>query len=148
MSDANPAQPAAEAPLGGWSAGESTWTPINVEKASPGAAGAGSDPDPAGGDAGTSQSGGRLRPSSLRGESSGDAQRRRLAPPSFPKNPFAHSQEAEVPDAGSSSAPEPTGPAQVQKLMTKVNERPEVGVGLAFAGGLLIATILKRLARR
>jgi hypothetical protein len=28
-----------------------------------------------------------------------------------------------------------------------VNERPEVGLGVAFVGGLIIASILKRLAR-
>lgn len=37
----------------------------------------------------------------------------------------------------------PTG--QLKKL---VRERPEVGLGLAFAGGLVLATILKRLGRR
>jgi hypothetical protein len=34
---------------------------------------------------------------------------------------------------------------QVQALVKK---RPEVGLGIAFAGGLVIATILKRLGRR
>ncbi|HUY58072.1 MAG TPA: hypothetical protein VMV16_00035 [Solirubrobacteraceae bacterium] len=45
---------------------------------------------------------------------------------------------APVPDAG---------PSPSQKLVTLVSERPEVGLGIAFAAGLVIATILKRLAR-
>jgi hypothetical protein len=36
----------------------------------------------------------------------------------------------------------------VDKLRTLTKQRPEVGLGLAFAGGLVIATILKRLGRR
>jgi len=36
----------------------------------------------------------------------------------------------------------------VDKLRALTKQRPEIGVGLAFAGGLAIATILKRLARR
>ena len=35
----------------------------------------------------------------------------------------------------------------VGKLQTLVRERPEAGLGLAFVGGLVIATILRRLAR-
>ena len=37
---------------------------------------------------------------------------------------------------------------QVDKLRMLTKRRPEVGLGLAFAGGLVIATILKRLGRR
>jgi hypothetical protein len=36
----------------------------------------------------------------------------------------------------------------VDKLRTLTKQRPEVGLGLAFAGGLVIATIVKRLGRR
>jgi hypothetical protein len=36
----------------------------------------------------------------------------------------------------------------VDKLRTLTTRRPEVGLGLAFAGGLVIATIIKRLGRR
>jgi hypothetical protein len=36
----------------------------------------------------------------------------------------------------------------VDKIRTLARQRPELGVGLAFAGGLVIATILKRLGRR
>jgi hypothetical protein len=38
-------------------------------------------------------------------------------------------------------------PSPGQKLVTLVSERPEVGLGIAFAAGLVIATILKRIAR-
>jgi hypothetical protein len=41
--------------------------------------------------------------------------------------------------AGVSSVPE--------RAATLANERPEVAVGAAFGGGLLLALILKRLAR-
>jgi hypothetical protein len=34
------------------------------------------------------------------------------------------------------------------QLQALVKKRPELGLGLAFAGGLVIATILKRLGRR
>jgi hypothetical protein len=42
----------------------------------------------------------------------------------------------------------PTAGLSGQRLKTLTRQRPEVGVGLAFAGGLVIATILKRLGRR
>jgi hypothetical protein len=52
-------------------------------------------------------------------------------------------------------APEPSadgaGPSlpasPVEKAVALVNERPEVGIAWAFAGGMLLATILRRLAR-
>jgi hypothetical protein len=37
---------------------------------------------------------------------------------------------------------------QLDRLRTLTRQRPELGLGLAFAGGLVIATILKRLGRR
>jgi hypothetical protein len=37
---------------------------------------------------------------------------------------------------------------QVDRLRTLTRQRPELGLGVAFAGGLVIATILKRLGRR
>ncbi len=40
--------------------------------------------------------------------------------------------------------PGDTGPAA--QLSARVNERPELAVGGAFAGGLLVGLILKRLA--
>jgi hypothetical protein len=42
----------------------------------------------------------------------------------------------------------PTDKLPLDKLRTLTKQRPEVGLGLAFAGGLLIATMLKRLGRR
>jgi hypothetical protein len=42
----------------------------------------------------------------------------------------------------------PTDKLPLDQLRTLTRQRPEVGLGLAFAGGLLIATILKRLGRR
>jgi hypothetical protein len=42
----------------------------------------------------------------------------------------------------------PTDKLPVDKLRTLTKQRPEVGLGLAFAGGLVLATILKRLGRR
>lgn len=41
--------------------------------------------------------------------------------------------------------PGDTGPAA--QLSARVNERPELAVGGAFAGGLLFGLLLKRLAR-
>ncbi len=43
-------------------------------------------------------------------------------------------------------APDP-GPSPLEQLSKLVSERPEVGLGIAFVGGVVIATILKRLAR-
>jgi len=42
----------------------------------------------------------------------------------------------------------PTDGLRVDRLRTLTRQRPELGLGLAFAGGLVIATILKRLGRR
>ncbi len=42
----------------------------------------------------------------------------------------------------------PTDRLPLDQLRTLTKQRPEVGLGLAFAGGLAIATILKRLGRR
>jgi hypothetical protein len=123
-------------------------------------------------DAGPVNEAARLRrPSSLRagappGESadaSGDAAsgevqrpkltppplRRKLTPPPFLRHDFkpqtqTRSTDPITPDAGS---PDEAGPSPSQKLVTLVSERPEVGLGIAFAAGLVIATILKRLAR-
>jgi hypothetical protein len=44
--------------------------------------------------------------------------------------------------------PQPVAaPGPAQQLAARVDERPEVAVGGAFVGGLVIALILKRLAR-
>lgn len=46
------------------------------------------------------------------------------------------------------SASEPGGAASVpQRALALANDRPETAVGAAFAGGLVLAMILKRLAR-
>ena len=48
----------------------------------------------------------------------------------------------------SNQAPSPAGAASVQERAVQVaNERPEIAAGAAFGGGLLLALILKRLAR-
>jgi hypothetical protein len=52
-----------------------------------------------------------------------------------------------TPQAAGSTPAAKSGPSAIEKFVSLVNERPEVGVGLAFAGGLVLATILKRLAR-
>ena len=53
--------------------------------------------------------------------------------------------------ATSSSAdgqPQPvSAPGPAHQLAARVDERPEVAVGGAFVGGLVLALILKRLAR-
>jgi hypothetical protein len=73
----------------------------------------------------------------------------KLTPPSFLRRdsrPEAqpHSTDPVAADAG---PPQKAEPSPSQKLVTLVSERPEVGLGIAFAAGLVIATILKRLAR-
>jgi hypothetical protein len=44
------------------------------------------------------------------------------------------------------TGPQP-GPSAVDKLTVLVDQRPEIGVGGAFAGGIVFALILKRLGR-
>jgi hypothetical protein len=73
----------------------------------------------------------------------------KLRPPSFLRRDSkpavqAHSTDPVPADAG---PPQEAGPSPSQKLVTLVSERPEVGLGIAFAAGLVIASILKRLAR-
>jgi hypothetical protein len=48
----------------------------------------------------------------------------------------------------SNQSPTPAGGSSVPERAAQLaNERPEVAVGAAFGGGLLLALILKRLAR-
>jgi len=58
---------------------------------------------------------------------------------------------AAAPATGSSAERIQNGREQLEKRAEKflelVNERPEVGLGAAFVGGLILASILKRLAR-
>ena len=50
-------------------------------------------------------------------------------------------------DGQSSYPPAPTAAVSPQERLAAIaNERPEAAVGAAFAGGLLLALILKRLA--
>ena len=54
------------------------------------------------------------------------------------------------PGVAGPSAPISTGsggPTPQERAAALVDERPEVAVGAAFGGGLLLAMILKRLAR-
>jgi hypothetical protein len=44
------------------------------------------------------------------------------------------------------AGPQP-GPSPIDRVTALVTERPEVGVGGAFAGGIVFALILKRLGR-
>jgi hypothetical protein len=41
----------------------------------------------------------------------------------------------------------PPGPSATDKVAALIDERPELGAGGAFAGGILFALILKRLGR-
>ena len=51
-------------------------------------------------------------------------------------------------DTDSNQTPTAAGGASAQERAVQVaNERPEIAAGAAFGGGLLLALILKRLAR-
>jgi len=87
------------------------------------------------------------RPSSLRAaldERLSNVPRRPLSPPPF--TPHARATAAAAAETGKPEAP--AGPALPEQLLALVNQRPEVGLGIAFVGGLLLATIIKRLGRR
>jgi hypothetical protein len=151
-------EPTNEQSLGAWAepAGEPAWTEIELDAESAGQSGAGANKGPASqasGDTAPATEGGRLRrPSSLRSslEVSGSVPRRRLTPPPFPKPGPASVSDPSAPEprpAASNAPAAKAGPSSIEKFVSLVNERPEVGIGLAFAGGLVLATILKRLAR-
>ena len=103
----------------------------------------------------------RRRPSSLRRErtSSGEAAFRGTGAPEFPHAEREPTQQwRPVEPLGSASGPatppyEPVmtgpdpGPSALEQLTKLINERPELGVGLAFVGGVILASILNRLAR-
>ncbi len=134
--------------LGGWpgSTARADWEQVS--------SGAGSaEPAPSEG-----ASASRRRPLSLRsgggsgGNSdggSGEAPRRRLTPPPFPKprGRAGHDAPAVAPD-GEVSSPKLARPAPIEKFVAVTRERPEAGLAVAFVGGVLIATLLKRFARR
>jgi hypothetical protein len=50
-------------------------------------------------------------------------------------------------DGASAQPPNVGGATMQERAIALANERPEVAAGAAFAGGLLLALILKRLAR-
>ncbi len=97
----------------------------------------------------TRTSGGRRRrPSSLRDEEHvTNLPRRPVAPPTF--QPAASPRAAAHPAGDSAPAPTGAPPGSLpEKVFALTRERPEVGLGLAFFGGLVLATIIKRLGRR
>ena len=49
--------------------------------------------------------------------------------------------------AGGPSAQAPTAAGLQERAVSLADQRPEVAVGTAFAGGVLLAMILKRLGR-
>jgi hypothetical protein len=56
--------------------------------------------------------------------------------------------ETSTPQPPADDSPTAAGaPSAPQRAAAIVDERPEVAVGAAFAGGLLFALILKRVAR-
>ncbi len=57
-----------------------------------------------------------------------------------------HNWAAEGPHPGPSWTPPPEAPPSVSHVQALLR-RPEFVIGAAFAGGLVLATILKRLAR-
>ncbi len=87
------------------------------------------------------------RPLSLgSGGASGEVPRRRLTPPPFPRR-AGHDAPAVATD-GEAKPAKAARPAPIEKFVTVTRQRPEVGVAVAFVGGVLIATLLKRFARR
>ncbi len=133
-----------EQQLGTWGepTSEPEWTAIEVEveSAGPGSA----EPGPSS----QAPEGRSRRPSSLRAQigESVNVPRRKLSPPVFPPT-VAGATQTTAGSAGAEPERAPAGPSQVDKFVALVNERPEVGLGVAFFGGLIIASILKRLAR-
>ncbi len=101
------------------------------------------------------------RPSSLRREreSSGEAAFRGASAPQFPyaeREPTQQWRPVEPLSSASGPATPPyepvmpgpdPGPSALEQLTKLINERPELGVGLAFVGGVILASILNRLAR-
>ncbi|MDE3131991.1 MAG: hypothetical protein KGL16_12645 [Acidobacteriota bacterium] len=105
------------------------------------------------------------RPSSLRlpTDLTGRLPHRKVTPSSFPSSPAFPGSPVQTPvseaaESGRSgqvprfvsslSARLPTDRLPVDRARTLLKQRPEVGLGIAFAGGLVIATIIKRLGRR
>jgi hypothetical protein len=126
--------------------------PSSLRSAAGAAAGAGAASDSASGPASASAS------ASASGADGafGTGLRSKLTAASFPRGKLTAASfprrgpktEVEPVSTTDPAAPVPdAGPSPSQKLVTLVSQRPEVGLGIAFAAGLVIATILKRLAR-
>jgi hypothetical protein len=69
-----------------------------------------------------------------------------VAPPPDPVEPIGPAATTIPSSSGASSNPV-AGLLEHPKVVETVEQRPEALVGAAFAGGLLLATILKRLGR-
>jgi hypothetical protein len=64
------------------------------------------------------------------------------------ETPIQQPTAEDSPGAAGLKPPAGTGGASVQERVVSIaDERPEVAVGAAFAGGLVLALILKRIAR-
>ena len=122
--------------------------PSSLRSAAGAAAGAGAASD--------SASGPTSAPASGADGAFGTGLRSKLTAASFPRGKLTAASfprrgpktEVEPVSTTDPAAPVPdAGPSPSQKLVTLVSQRPEVGLGIAFAAGLVIATILKRLAR-
>jgi hypothetical protein len=159
---------AGEQQVGAWSepAAAPRWSEIASEAEGAAASGAAAS-EPAAESQPATEAARARRPSSLRSDpaASSDVPRRRLVPPSFarassksetpaapPPDSQSNSPVSDVSGPGSSGQMSNAGGSLLDKLPAKklqkfVKERPEAGLGLAFIGGLLIATILRRLAR-
>jgi hypothetical protein len=105
------------------------------------------------------QAGRTRRPTSLRSaldEPAAQAPRRPVSPPPPPFEAAAAPRD--LPPTEPAEPAEPTGSpldpvferlaTAQERAVALGSERPEVVVGVAFVGGLILATILKRLGRR
>jgi hypothetical protein len=91
------------------------------------------------------------RPSSLRAaldERLASVPRRPLSPPPPLTGKSPQASAAGSPDAVAQGDAGPSGPSLPERIYTLTNQRPEVALGAAFVGGLVLATIIKRLGRR
>jgi hypothetical protein len=101
--------------------------------------------------AAAAKAGDSKRPSSLRAaldERLASVPRRPLSPPPPLTGKSPQASAAGSSDTVAQGDAGPSGPSLPERLYTLTNERPEVGLGIAFVGGLLLATIIKRFGRR
>jgi hypothetical protein len=92
--------------------------------------------------AGTAGSSSAAGSSAAAGSSSGAASERAWTLPSED----AHGQTGATSPADGSGPADADGGGLADALVSKANERPELAAGAAFAGGLILAMILKRFA--